>query len=57
MGRNAQERQTRLSGAECPGCPSTFSSSEKLQVARTIVLEDRRATVAEVARKLNICEE
>lgn len=56
MGRNVQEGQTRLSGVECPGSPSTFSSFEKLQEARTMVLEDRRATVAEVAQKLSICQ-
>jgi hypothetical protein len=54
VGRNVQESQTRLSDAEGPGCPSTSTSSEKLQEARTMVLEDRRATVTEVVQTLNI---
>lgn len=57
VGTNVQESQTRLSGAECPWCPSTSTSSEKLQEDRTMILEDRRVTVAEVAQKLNICQE
>jgi hypothetical protein len=41
-----EKGRTTLNDVECTGCPSTSTSSVRLEEARAMVLEDRRAITA-----------
>ena len=48
--------RTSVMGAERSGRPSTSSTDEKLEEARTIILTDRRVIIEEIALQLDISQ-
>jgi hypothetical protein len=45
-----------VTDADRLGYPSTYTSNEKLEEARAVVLEDRRVSVAIIGQELNVCQ-
>lgn len=45
-----------MTGADRLGYLSTYTSSEKLEEARAVVLEDQRTTVARTGQELNVSQ-
>ena len=48
--------QTSVMDAERSGRPSTATTDEKLEEARTIILADRRVTIEEITLQLGISQ-
>jgi hypothetical protein len=54
--RSVQDRLTNVTDAERLGFSATYTSSEKLEEARVMVLEDRIFTIAVIGQELNVSQ-